>query len=578
MTPKKKHELLCPDTFPENTELSFRLSSGPITIKRVAIENIPIEISGDVALRMERVSQIGLKNAYLHLDPGRHVRWAHARGAFTVGSMWLISLYEGGRLPSKLKALPYPSFETAQITVGYALLLHDYGHLFFSHLLEEALRDINWVPTDHGITSLEYTVLRNRLYEKDQSEILPSIERSFRMRSISSAYSSPLDLVFSLMQGRSGIGWLQAIVNSPIDADKIDYIRRDQDVIMQHPSFPIRTRLNFGPSEGHLPWFEEFISEQYVNHAGFLCLPGRSALAAGDLWRERLFLYERFYLAPSIRAADRMALELIQQFLIRCVVSEEFGSILREPGFLRKFNRNAETSELQAALRNVRTLSDAVSTGIAGHQIDVVKVKYDIVTAVLADLSSPFGSGSDRDWECLEFMAAALQEQLPMDTSYSELLQRAWNWLTGLKDGTKKLDEFARECIIGSIEFRRTDEPAVKELFRAFQHEHCADLLVDISVVPKPLSIPFAPSSRGGESETFAGILVPKGPIERWTSRSHDLQPLTPAATRSLERPHGTVLLLSPKNISRARKLYLMDRALAVAERHALSSEGHTDA
>jgi hypothetical protein len=77
--------------------------------------------------------------------------------------------------------------------------------------------------------------------------------------------------------------------------------------------------------QGFMPWFSDFLSEQYVNHAGILCLPGKSALAAADMWRDRIFLYDRFYLAPAIRAADRIVLEILQHFLIRSVISRGFA-------------------------------------------------------------------------------------------------------------------------------------------------------------------------------------------------------------------------------------------------------------
>jgi HD superfamily phosphohydrolase len=319
----QKAELICSTTLPANTSLSF--ASNRICITRDYLERLPVSIPDALCKAMTRVSQIGLKDMYLGRDPDQHVRWSHAKGTFTVGMIWLKLMYDDGRIPARFQQKPFLSRDHVEILCGYALLLHDLGHLVFSHLLEEALEDINWVPLDGGRSSMEYSVLKDRL--GTQSEMItPSIQNALGPHT-PAPLRDPIVSILALTHGWSGLSWIQSIVNGPIDADKIDYLCRDQLFLTQtdpQAGYPIQTRLNFiadKPSHS-LPWLSEFLTDQYVNESGFLCLVGRSALAAADLWRERLFMYDRFYLAPQIRAADRIAVELIQQFLIRFVMGE----------------------------------------------------------------------------------------------------------------------------------------------------------------------------------------------------------------------------------------------------------------
>jgi len=114
-------------------------------------------------------------------------------------------------------------------------------------------------------------------------------------------------IVSSLILGNYGMPWLQAIVNSPVDADKIDYIRYDSQFLSNAP-FGIRARLLLDKVD---QWLSDFLSEQEVNHAGLLALHGRSARAALELWEERMYLYDRFYRAPELRVPDRMAFEIV---------------------------------------------------------------------------------------------------------------------------------------------------------------------------------------------------------------------------------------------------------------------------
>ena len=238
----KGTELLCANTWPGYADLALPGCTTPL--KKRDVEGLQISIPNDVKERMEHVSQIGLKNRYLGKPSGEHNRWSHVKGVYTVGVIWLHRLYSGDSVPRHLRIKPMLEYEAVRAIVGYSLLLHDYGHLPFSHLLEEAIHSIHWVPADSGQSSLEYTVLRDRL--KEDRGISESIRRAIKEALGASAPTplkeDPLALVLQLTHGWCGMPWLQAIVNGPIDADKIDYLRRDQSFI-HDAGFPVQTRL-----------------------------------------------------------------------------------------------------------------------------------------------------------------------------------------------------------------------------------------------------------------------------------------------------------------------------------------------
>lgn len=549
-------DLLCDKTWHAPPELLLPGCEHPF--KKRDLEGLGISIPSQVAERMEHVSQIGLKNKYLGEDPVDHNRWSHVKGVYTTGMIWLHRLYDGNSIPAHLMRPPLLNYDCVRSVVGYSLLLHDYGHLPFSHLLEEALHTIHWVPADSGQNSLEYTVLRDRLKEEPGiSDLIRStIAASLGASAPEELRSDPLGLILQLTHGWCGMPWLQAIVNGPIDADKIDYLRRDQTVLHE-AGFPVHTRLPLfaeSPKES-MAWFDEFLSEQYVNHAGLLCLQGRSALAAIDLWRERLVLYDRFYLSPMVRAADRITLEIVQQFLIRSVMSARFASKITSDSRLH-MKVNEERID-------VRDLGEII-TGDGGSSlrpINIVDVKYRAVTRLLNRLSTIFGSTGLRDWECFAFMKDLVLSEERTNTRYRDMLRIAVDSLAGLKN-VEDLRSFAESSIIcAPVQFGREHAETVKEIARTFQQQYFADVLIDVQAIPSALSTPPPPrqTPRAHKPE-ISQLLVPRGPVERWSSGSRSLEPLTAEKVRSLELPVARALILCPSGRNRAKGQYVYDR------------------
>jgi len=545
-------KLVCRRLFPDDEDRPLDLI--PQKIERQFIENLRVAVPPLVESRMSSVSQVTMKDLWIGLPRVLFTRWQHSVGVYNLGEIWLENLRGSGKIAAHAQ-IPHMTEEATQVIVGYALLLHDYGHLCFSHLLEEALSNINWVPTDIGGLQLETIPLRRRLLAPvgDDKELVSLMSRTFAELGVSNP-ATALDLVLSLIEGTAGVPWLQALVNGPVDADKIDYLGRDAE-LLEKASYSVGVRLRLSPNKDRgMPWFKDFLSEQYINHSGFLCLPGRSALAAADMWRERVFLYDRFYLAPAIRAADRVALEILQHFLIRCVVSSAFADevtkeLFKDPSMVDT-TKTGEFSPLAELMTEVK------------EPPDVRDLKYDACRTLL-EMLYLFGRKSQRDFKLLTFMIDRITAWPHIEGEYRELLKYLFSQLVELSEQRLSLKDFVGKHVVRSpLQFPRVMETKVREIVRSLQHQHSADVLIDVCVLPRALAAPLREGPVGYDADNrFMQLLVPKGEVSKWGPGSLILEPLTPAKVKELERPYGRVTIVAPDKAS-ARAKYVFDRVI----------------
>lgn len=550
-------DLVCTKTIPEGKKVVLDNNGISFTRDDIISPNISIP-ERELRDYVKVVSQIGLKDVWMGQKPGSHNRWEHSVGAQTIAQIWVKVLFDDNRIPIHLTKTPYPDYATSSMLLGYSLLLHDYGHLFFSHLLEEALSGINWVPKLPGVQSLEYRVLNDRL--SPSGSLAQAIRPSLALSNFTE--DEALNAIKNLIYGWSGMPWLQMMVNSPIDADKIDYLRGDGS-FLNRIGYPVCTRLHFGPTSGDtckLPWLDQFLAEQYVNHAGYLCLPGRSAIAAADLWRERIFLYDRFYLAPAIRSAERIALEIIQGFLIRWVMSRPF---------LTSVSMDARVADAFTVAPPVDLMENIAAIDNKERVLDTVVAKYKAVVSLLTTLASKFGQKEDRDWECFEFMQDALLSKADLDSQYRKSLRTACEALKELKEGhnSTQIEEFAKHAIVRQpIQFPGNQGLEVTNLIRPLQHQFGNEVLIDIITIPQVINIPGMPGDglvRSKSHKRFSNLLVPRGNVEDWQPGSVELVPLKKEQLKAIERPFGRFMVIALNQSNKTRNYYIFDRIIS---------------
>jgi HD superfamily phosphohydrolase len=157
--------------------------------------------------RLKDIKQLGL--AYLAFSGANHTRFEHSVGAMHVAHLMATGL----------------GIENELETVRIAALLHDVGHPPFSHSIEFAARmfGIREIPDHKKVT-------RSKIIEDERlKEILvarPLVH---------------LEDVADLAVGKfSKAPYLSQIIDSGVDADKIDYILRDN----HHCGFPVALDIN----------------------------------------------------------------------------------------------------------------------------------------------------------------------------------------------------------------------------------------------------------------------------------------------------------------------------------------------
>ncbi|MGA1386251.1 MAG: HD domain-containing protein, partial [Flavobacteriaceae bacterium] len=137
--------------------------------------------------RLRRISQMGLSSL---VYPGaQHTRFAHALGAYHLMVTAISVLKTKGTVISveEEKAL------------GYAILLHDLGHGPFSHALERAL-----------IADFSHEQIGLAL-----------------MNSLNQTFGGKLNLAIEIFKGTYPRSFMNQLVASQLDMDRLDYLKRD---------------------------------------------------------------------------------------------------------------------------------------------------------------------------------------------------------------------------------------------------------------------------------------------------------------------------------------------------------------
>ncbi len=519
--------------------------------------------------QLQNVSQWGLKELWCRStsdEPEKHDRFHHSVGVGTVGRLWLEKLLEQGRIPSHCRPHPLDDDKRAKLVLCAALYLHDWGHLPYSHVFDEVLKTINWVPSEVSDGTQEL-VLQQRLgLDKDATEEAEqgrdATEEAKQSRTFFGALTNELStgkglkavsddeaarLIFDVITGRYGVPWLTAMVNSPIDADKIDYLRADSELLRKYSYHPVASRLHLESPEA---WLTEFLSEQYVNNAGLLCLDGRSAVAAADLWRERIMLYDRFYLSPEMRVPERMVIEIVQQYIIhRAVWPADLNGV-----------------------RCYRTMMERAGQGATNP----IKQKFCVAVEVALSVSKDILSRA-QEFSALEGMADWLRhDSSGISSSFGSFLQVCLDRLKAAKaaadDSTRHgAAELVHDCLVGEpilVDVNRYDD--ARERLRPLQHGYANEMLIDVGRLPRVLSIPRRwRSGLGRDAPRVAdySILVPSGKVQSWTARSKATVPLSDECVADIERPYCRICVIVPgQDIEpdSPRAHFLYDRVRAV--------------
>ncbi|WP_421824959.1 HD domain-containing protein [Flagellimonas oceanensis] len=249
--------------------------------------------------RLRRISQMGL--SYLVYPGAHHTRFHHA-----LGSMHLMT-----------KAIQVLKLKNVEITeeeekgLLCAILLHDIGHGPFSHALEGFVAK----EISHEQISLKFMLELNKEFD------------------------GQLDTAISIFKGDYQKSFLNQLVSSQLDMDRLDYLKRDS--------------FYSGVTEGNIN-SERLISMLNVVD-GNLVVEEKAIYAVEKFLMARRFMYWQVYLHKTGLVAEQLLVRIMQRARLLLVQREG----LTGSGPLLFFLKNNGTLDFDAeVLKTFAELDD----------------------------------------------------------------------------------------------------------------------------------------------------------------------------------------------------------------------------
>ncbi len=504
----------------ESVELHVSPKRNPIIIKAGKDEFCGMAesaLSTNEMQRLKNCSQLGFKCQFLQegSNARKHTRYVHSSSACLISMIWYESL-----LSSSPRAATWGWSKEGRLALELAVLFHDARHLPFSHTMEEIFEELNWGSGSPP----EWIRLIKPNSSKFREQLKKILHSDCGVEDI--LPGDWWERVERVQNGLSGLSWMDAIMDSAIDADKIDYIFRDSKLAGQS------IRLPSLPS-----WLQDFLGKQSITSEGLIRLEGSSSLAALALLEERFHLYRTLYLAPELRALESIAKYIVTTWLEWNVPQE---------------------------IRLVDSHGDAIS-GSGDLREKKAGFTGELLWKLFEDTQKENKNSSDnwedlfppRDIECVEKMATMLVHSDGLDLAAKESIDQLKLHLTefsvtpdpsssaSMKRPRDKLMELAP---IGPFYIHWDHEKEVRHIVRQFRVHYPLLALIDISKFPKFLPIPKKRtiSWLSDSRVTAEHFLVPGPSISEWYKNSPAATPLSLCDFSSFELPFLQLLIIDP--------------------------------
>ncbi|MAZ37002.1 MAG: phosphohydrolase [Crocinitomicaceae bacterium] len=223
---------------------------------------IPYEIIFDLIehpyfQRLRRITQLGLTN--LVYSGANHTRLQHA-----IGAMHLM-----GKAIDVIRSKGEEITEDEAIGVTIAILLHDIGHGPYSHTLENSIVE--------GVS------------HEQISEIF--------MQKLNSGFEGKLDTAIQIFKNEHPKKFLNQLVSSQLDMDRLDYLRRDS--------------FFTGVSEGVIGVDRIIKMLSVVN--GNLVVEAKGIYSIEKFLVARRLMYWQVYLHKTVISAESMLLQILKR-------------------------------------------------------------------------------------------------------------------------------------------------------------------------------------------------------------------------------------------------------------------------
>lgn len=273
-------------------------------------KNIPgMLLDIDKVMQMEYFSQLGLKTYWLRGNDSVYMK--HNRLKHSVGVM-LIASYLYFKVSNK------PN-KNELCFLQLAALFHDLGHLPFSHLLEEVFDEFGWIPTGEK-TSFNH--------EQHTRQIIQQlVEENSVLQEFMNKIGYSITELQQLINGEYGKGYLDALINSPIDCDKIEYLFSDAIF------------MNRGTKEDFEIFIKSYVENLSINKNNFLIIEKNSTKSFLNLIRMRGEMYDQVYLRSGLRYLESCCKLIIRTFIsYLCTEEDVFISVEDKEKFEDYFN------------------------------------------------------------------------------------------------------------------------------------------------------------------------------------------------------------------------------------------------
>lgn len=411
--------------------------------------------------QLNRFAQLGLKSYWLGIkaDTAKyHNRYNHSIGVMKIASY----LYDRAIANSGRKEnLCEKQF------LRLAALLHDIGHLPFSHLIESVFKELNWKPAGY-MESYSHVLQTN-------DKILEIFEKEDLKKKLESLNYTVKDLI-NLVNGCFGVGYLDTLINSPVDADKIDYVFRDTDSTGR--------RISLSP----IQFLKDITKGLTITPESYFAFSDVSAIAARQLLETRRHLYQNLYLQPGI---------LILEGIVKLIIKTYFVHFLN--------------------LKDGKLLGDITYDQKDYPDLGDYKIRYSIKS--LNDLLTE-ATLSNFELAIVNLMFTKIKEcETILNTSFYK----------GLRMGFDKLNYINNEDRLKALEdnmlYKRLkgQRKVIAEIIRDVGFRMPGAAIIELRKLPEYLSAAGKRKEidRSDGTKTFAEcILVPDGSPDSWTPTS----------------------------------------------------------
>lgn len=276
-------------------------------------ENLKKLLRDNQIKRMRHFSQLGMKTYWLRgyvEQYQNHNRYKHSIGVMLIASYIYLKINE-----NKNENLNKNEWMFLQI----AAMLHDVGHLPFSHLLEEVFDEFGWIPSGESSTFN---------HEQHTKHIIDQmIVNGSALKAIMESIDYSKEELQQLINGEYGKGYLDALINSPVDCDKIEYLFSDAYF------------MGRGSGEDLDIFIKGYVEDLSFNSENFLVLKKKSTISFLNLIKMRGEMYDQVYLRRGLRYLEACCKLIIRTFIAyKCTEKETYTSVESKEDFNDFYN------------------------------------------------------------------------------------------------------------------------------------------------------------------------------------------------------------------------------------------------